>query len=147
MEGMQRKPHRLHEAVQSCPLFIARTGYDAGVIGRMTLEMAEALREVLAEGEAVVAALPSIGSSLVLTDRRLIIIRDGRSFRPRSGVRDWPLGPALRIQVGPLRNGAGSLLIDRERGATSFFVSERDWQDALWIVEEAARRSQVSEAG
>ena len=117
------------------------------VIGRMTLETAEALREVLAEGESVVAALPSIGSALVLTERRLIIIRDGRSFRPRSGVRDWPLGPALRIQVGPLRNGSGSLLIDRERGATSFFVSERDWQDALWIVEEAARRSQISEAG
>jgi hypothetical protein len=95
----------------------------------------------------VVAGLPSIGSSLVLTDRRLIIIRDGRSFRPRSGVRDWPLGPKLHVQVGPVRNGTGSLLIDRERGATSFFVAERDWNDALWIVDEAQRRSQVTEAG
>ena len=116
------------------------------VIGRMSLETAEALREVLDEGEAVVAAVPSVGSALVLTDQRLVIIRDGRSFRPRTGVRDWPLGPSLRIQVGPLRNGSGSLLIDRERGATSFFVAERDWLDALWIVDEAERRSHVTES-
>jgi hypothetical protein len=114
----------------------------------MTLETAEALRDVLEEGESVVAALPSIGSALILTDRRLVIIRDGRSFRPRSGVREWRLGPSLRIQTGPLRNGSGSLLIDRERGATSFFVAERDWHDALWIVDEAERRSrQFSETG
>jgi hypothetical protein len=113
----------------------------------MSPETAEALREVLGEGEAVVAALPSIGSALVLTDRRLIIIRDGRSFRPRTGVRDWELGPSLRIQVGPVRNGSGSLLINRERGATSFFVAERDWNDALWIVDEAERRSHVIETG
>ena len=69
---------------------LPRRAIMARVIGRMTLETAEALREVLEEGEAVVAALPSIGSALVLTDRRLIIIRDGRSFRPRTGVRDWP---------------------------------------------------------
>ncbi|HEX7472818.1 MAG TPA: hypothetical protein VF323_07030 [Candidatus Limnocylindrales bacterium] len=116
------------------------------MIGRMTLETAEALREVLDEGEAVVAAVPSVGSALILTDQRLVIIRDGRSFRPRTGVRDWPLGPSLRIQVGPLRNGSGSLLIDRERGATSFFVAERDWLDALWIVDEAERRSRVTES-
>ena len=118
------------------------------MIGRMTLETADALRDILEDGEQVVAALPSIGSALILTDRRLIIIRDGRSFRPRTGVRDWRLGPDLRIQTGPLRNGSGSLLIDRERGATSFFVAERDWHDALWIVDEADRRSrQLSETG
>jgi hypothetical protein len=86
-----------------------------------------------------------VGSALVLTDRRLLIIRDGRSFRPRTGIRDWSLGPSLRIQVGPLRNGSGSLTIHRERGATSFFVAERDWLDALWIVDEAQRRSTVAE--
>ena len=112
----------------------------------MTLETAEALREVLDEGESVVGACPSVGSALVLTDRRLLIIRDGRSFRPRSGIRDWTLGPSLRIQVGPLRNGSGSLTIHRERGATSFFVAERDWLDALWIVDEAQRRSGVAES-
>lgn len=111
----------------------------------MTLETAEALREVFGEGETVVAACPSVGSALVLTDRRLLIIRDGRSFRPRSGIRDWGLGPSLRIQVGSLRNGSGTLTIHRERGATSFFVAERDWLDALWIVDEAQRRSAVTE--
>ena len=34
----------------------------------------------------------------------------------------------------------------RERGATSFFVAERDWLDALWIVDEAQRRSGVAES-
>jgi len=116
------------------------------MIGRMSLETAEALQEVLDQGESVIAALPSLGSALVLSDRRLIIIRDGRTFRPRTGVRSWPLDPTLKVELGPLRNGAGSLLIDRERRAISFFVSERDWQDAIWIVDEAQRRSHAVEA-
>ena len=116
------------------------------MIGRMSLETAEALREVLGQGESVLAALPSIGSALVLSDQRLIIIRDGRAFRPRTGIRSWPLGPTFQVELGPLRNGAGSLLIDRERGAISFFVAERDWQDAMWIVDEAHRRSHAIEA-
>lgn len=116
------------------------------MIGRMSLETAEALREVLGHGESVLAALPSLGSALILTDQRLIIIRDGRAFRPRTGIRSWPLGRALQVELGPLRNGSGSLLIDRERGAISFFVSERDWQDAIWIVDEAQRRSHAIEA-
>ena len=116
------------------------------MIGRMSLDTAEALREVLDQGESILGALPSLGSALVLSDRRLIIIRDGRAFRPRTGIRSWPLGPGLQVELGPLRNGAGSLLIDRERGAISFFVAERDWQDAIWIVDEAQRRSHAIEA-
>lgn len=111
------------------------------MIGTLSTAMAEALREILAGGEEPLGAITTPGSTLVLTNERLIIIREGRSFRPKTGVRTWALDPALRIEVRAGRHGDGSILIGRDRGATSFFVSERDWLDALTVVAEAQRLS------
>jgi hypothetical protein len=111
------------------------------MIGTVRPEVAEALSPMLGEGEELLGAITAPGSTLVLTTFRLIIIREGRSFRPKSGVRAWELDPSLRIHVRGARYGAGSLLIERDGGATSFFVADRDWLDATALVAEAHRLS------
>src|SRR5258708_1440138 len=53
--------------------------------------------------QSVELVAPAVGSSLVLTQRRLMIVRDGASFRPKTGVRSFELGPGLAIRIGPAR--------------------------------------------
>jgi hypothetical protein len=77
---------------------------------------------------------------IVVTDRRLIIIREGWHHRPATGIRTWALDTSFHIGAAP-RAAAGALIVDRGRGAPSFFVGERDWPDALRIVSEARRLS------
>lgn len=111
------------------------------MIGTLSTATAEALREILTGDEEPLGAITTPGSTLVLTNERLIIIREGRSFRPKTGIRMWALDPALRIEVRGRRHGDGSILIGRDLRATSFFVSERDWLDAVAVVAEAQRLS------
>ena len=63
----------------------------------------EAIEGVLDPAESVDFVAPAVGSSLVLTERRLIIVRDGANFRPKSGVRSFELETGLSIRVGPKR--------------------------------------------
>ena len=61
-----------------------------------------ALQPVLEPREVVAGVLPAIGCQLVLTDRHLVLIRDGRAFRPRSGVQVWPLDRSLSVRTTPV---------------------------------------------
>jgi hypothetical protein len=108
------------------------------MIGTLSKEAIEALHEILGPTERRLASLTAPGGSLVLTTERLIIIREGRSFRPRTGIRSWPLDQQLRIVVRHPKSGdAGRLLIERDGEATSFLVSDHHWLDALELVREA----------
>jgi hypothetical protein len=110
------------------------------MIGSVSDGTIAALEGTLEDGEQILGALSSMSAALVLTDRRLAIVRQGWRHRPQTGIRTWALDRAFWIQAAP-RGAAGALIVKRERGATSFFVSEREWPDAQLLVTEARRLS------
>jgi hypothetical protein len=119
------------------------TDEGAAMIGRVPADILAALSGVLEDGEQVLGGLTSLSASLVLTDRHLAIIREGRTFRPRTGLRTWSIDRSFAIQAAP-RGSAGAVIFSREGGATSFFVSADDWPDALRIVTAVRRLSAKS---
>jgi len=92
------------------------------------------LRAALAPTERLTHAVPGIGCTIALTTRRLFVIRDGSAFRPKTGVREWPLETTLDVKPGLVRHGSGSLVIRRGRDVTSVFVSTEEWAAALQLI-------------
>jgi hypothetical protein len=92
------------------------------------------LRAVLDEGEAITHLVPAIGCVVALTPKRLLIVREGSTYRPKTGVREWELEPGLAVRAGLVRQGSGSLVIKWGRNATSVFVRADQWDDALALV-------------
>lgn len=104
----------------------------------MTIQMPKdvelSLGEVLESGEGVLGAVTSLAGTLVLTDRRVVIVREGRAYRPQSGIRSWGISPAVAFTYGPPHGGMGRLVIGNGKAAASFFVRECDWDEALHLV-------------
>jgi hypothetical protein len=103
-----------------------------------------ALRSALQADETVTHLVPAIGCTLVLTSRRLLIVRDGSSFRPRTGVRQWEVGPGLAVRPGLVRQGIGSLMIRSDRDITSVFVRADRWDAALDLIGAVRGRVRVA---
>ncbi|MDP9223689.1 MAG: hypothetical protein M3P18_07495 [Actinomycetota bacterium] len=61
--------------------------------------LAEALAAVLGPTERVEITLAAVGCTLFLTDRKLVLVRDGANYRPRTGIRSWPRDPDLMAQL------------------------------------------------
>jgi hypothetical protein len=101
---------------------------------------AEALLEAIEPGEEITHAVPAIGCTIALTERRLIIVRDGAAFRPKSGVRRWNLDEDLTVRTGFLRHGTGSIVVQWDRNATSVFVQADHWDEALKLGAAARNR-------
>ena len=99
----------------------------------MPMDVELSLGAVLEPGEGVLGALTSLAGTLVLTDRRLLIVREGRSYRPQSGIRSWAISSAVDLRYGAPRGGMGRLVVGNGREAVSFFVKECDWDEALRI--------------
>jgi hypothetical protein len=97
----------------------------------------EAIEAVLDPAESVEFAAPAVGSSLVLTQRRLIVVRDGASFRPKSGVRPFDLAGELSIRMGPTRR---RVIIESEAGTINVFVRSEQLAQAEAFVAEVRRR-------
>ena len=97
----------------------------------------EAIEAVLDPAETVEFAAPAVGSSLVLTQRRLIVVRDGASFRPKTGVRPFDLDPGLSIRIGPARR---RVIIESEAGTINVFVRSEQLAQAEAFVAEVRRR-------
>jgi hypothetical protein len=102
------------------------------------------LRAVLQPGESVTHVVPAIGCALVLTNRRLLIVRDGSSFRPRTGVRQWDVAPGLVVRSGLVRQGIGSIVIRWQRDLTSVFIRVEQWHAALDLVGAVRGRVRVA---
>jgi hypothetical protein len=102
------------------------------------------LRSALQADESVTHVVPAIGCALVLTDRRLLIVRDGSSFRPRTGVRQWEIEPGLTVRPGLVRQGIGSLVIRWGRDITSVFVRADRWNDALDLIGSVRGRVRIA---
>ena len=98
-----------------------------------------ALQAVLESGERVTHVVAVVGCTLVLTDRHLVIVREGADHRPRSGVQRWRLDRTLTIYTTPIVHGTGRIVIAHEGKASSVFVSTGEWAAAETMLMEAHR--------
>ena len=92
------------------------------------------LRATLAPTERLTHAVPAVGCTIALTTRRLFVVRDGSAFRPKTGLREWPLESSLDVKPGLIRHGSGSIVISRGRDITSVFVATDQWAAALQLI-------------
>ena len=100
----------------------------------LPVEARDAMATCLQPGECVERHVPVVGAHLVLTDRRLVVVRHGHHFRPATGVRSWPLDRHLELRIEP-----GHLLIDT-RGAVVAVLFHAPQAVAIRSLVAAARR-------
>jgi hypothetical protein len=96
-----------------------------------------ALAQILDPDERVDAVAPAVGSALVLTDRRLIVVREGASFRPKTGIRVFALDRDLRVRVGPARK---RVIIESAGATINVFVRSEQLGQAERLLAEVRRR-------
>jgi hypothetical protein len=122
-------------------------GMDSSTTERgVEAETAESrLRATLARGEGITHLVPAIGCVVALTSKRLLIVREGSSFRPKTGVREWEIGLGLSVRAGLIRQGSGSIVIKWGRSATSVFVRADHWDDALALVGTVRARMRLED--
>ena len=98
------------------------------------------LRAVLEPEEDLIEVVAGVGATLVRTASRLIMVRDGAAFRPRSGVRTWSLAERPSVRSGTLVHGTGRLLIEGQGRPASVFITEANWATARLLIEAMHRR-------
>jgi hypothetical protein len=74
---------------------------------------------------------------LVLTRHRLMIVRDGASFRPKTGVRSFELASGVAIRIGPARR---RVIVESGGKAINLFVRPEQLAQAEVFVAEVRRR-------
>jgi hypothetical protein len=102
-------------------------------------ELDYAFLATAASGEPVVDHVDGFGATLVVTPTRAIVVHQGAHFRPRNGVRDWPLESLRDVQLAPPRNGNGRMVLRTGPypwQAVSLFVSAQQWPAAERVVRE-----------
>ena len=104
-----------------------------------------ALDLVLDPAERVERVMVAVGCTLVLTDRQLVLVRDGAEHRPRSGVRSWPLDRELSLRLASGRQGAGRLVIERAGLSASAFLTVAQVAEAHTLIAETRRRIYVDD--
>jgi hypothetical protein len=100
----------------------------------------QAVNEHLGMAECVERSVAGIGCTIALTERYLILIRDGAAFRRRTGVRSWPLNADLAVRLTPVRHGAQRLLINGCAAPTSVFLAGVHVNEARKLAAEVQRR-------
>ena len=103
----------------------------------LTDDARAALDGVLEPRERVLLVAPAVGSTLVLTGRRLIIVRDGASFRPKTGVRAFGISRGLGVRIGPARR---RIIIESDGRAITVFIRPEQLELAEALVAELRRR-------
>lgn len=103
-----------------------------------------ALAGVLEPPERVLLVAPAVGSTMVLTQRRLVVVRDGAKFRPKTGVRTYAIAPGLAVRVGPARR---RVIIESEGRAITVFVRPEHLERAEALVAEVRRRILMTAPG
>ncbi len=73
----------------------------------------EVVDPVLDDGELVESSAKAVGCTLVLTDRRLLVVRERASQRPRFGIVGWPLDQELVIRLTPAYHATRQLVLSR----------------------------------
>ncbi len=103
------------------------------------------LQAALVDSERITHLVPAIGCVVALTQLRLLVVREGSAFRPKTGVRSWALGEGPTVRAGLVRHGTGSLVIKWDRSATSVFVRAEEWEGALALVGAVRARVRIEE--
>ena len=87
----------------------------------------------LGRSERIERVAVAVGCTLVLTDRRLILVRDGAAFRPKTGVQSWPVDRGLTLQFARGRKDTRRLLIVHDERSVSVFLptTQRASMDAM----------------
>ena len=104
-------------------------------------DLSEPARVVLAgaldQDENVDVLAPAVGSILVLTDRRLIVLRQGAEFRPRTGIQSFALDRDLEVRIAPTIKQVTVASFGR---AISVFIRRDQLADVESLVAELRRR-------
>jgi hypothetical protein len=106
-----------------------------------TPEDRKVLEAAFAPGELVALEALVVAGLLVLTDRRLFLLRQGATHRPRTGVVSWPIDRALWLRFGPPKGGARRLAIEREGVTASVFVGDGSFPEVAALVGEVRARA------
>jgi hypothetical protein len=101
---------------------------------RLSTDVALSLGDLLEMDEGILGVVTSLAGSLVLTDRRVVIVREGHSYRPSNGIRSWDISSDVGFRYGAPRGGMGRLVVGDGKAETSFFVNESDCTEALRLV-------------
>jgi hypothetical protein len=99
----------------------------------------------LEQSERVTWTAVAVGCTLVLTDRRLLLVRDGTQFRPRSGLQTWALDRSLTIRLTPNRERL-RLMIECCGKAVSVFVAAVQTRAVVRLVAEARHQIYAEDA-
>lgn len=105
----------------------------------------------LANGEQLLVHLRGIGASMFITTERVILARDGRDRRPRSGLQSFPLEAITQIRLEPGASPSGRIVVwVGPQEVVSMFFDARSSDRAQEAVEVArpliARRRREREA-
>jgi hypothetical protein len=93
------------------------------VTGPLSDEMRSALSTVLEPNEHVMRVAPAVGCTLVLTELHLHLVRDGVTFRPRTGIQTWVLDRSLSVRMTPVRQSSGRLIVAAPGHNASVFIT------------------------
>ena len=110
-------------------------------------ELRVALESALRPGEEVELTAQGVGCTLVLTNQRLLVVREGASYRPTSGIRAWHLDRDLRLRLGRAYRQTHRLAIGDAAHSASVFISTDDAADAQRLIAEARLRSFTEDDG
>jgi hypothetical protein len=104
-------------------------------------ELSEPARVALAGAldvdEKVDIFAPAVGSILVLTDRRLIVLRQGAEFRPRTGIQSYDLDRDLEVRIAPTIK---QVTVASSGRAISVFIRREQLADIEALIAELRRR-------
>jgi hypothetical protein len=104
-------------------------------------ELSEPARVVLAGAldadEKVDNFAPAVSSILVLTDRRLIVLREGAEFRPRTGIQSFAVDRDLEVRVAPTIK---QVTVASAGRAIAVFIRREQLADIEALIAELRRR-------
>jgi hypothetical protein len=101
---------------------------------------------MLERSESVDLAAVGVGCTLVLTNRHLLLVRDGAYFRPRSGVQTWALDRGTRLRLTPARRTTSRLVSTDGKRSTSVFVTIDQQPTVAELVAAVRRRTHADPA-
>jgi hypothetical protein len=102
-------------------------------------EIASTVEPQLAGDERLLVHLRGIGASMFVTTERIILARDGRDRRPRSGLQSFSLEKITSIRLEPGASPSGRIVVSvgPQEAASMFFVARA--RDRAQEAVDAAR--------
>jgi hypothetical protein len=95
------------------------------------------LRLALEPSERAELVAPAVGSTIILTDRRLLVVRQGAHRRPRTGVKSWAVDHDLMVRLDPQRK---RVMVGRRDRFLSIFLRADQAAGVEDLISEIASR-------